>query len=77
MMKEKPVTLKEASQLLGIDRETLAGMLKVEKFPFGRYYRAEGGEKGFFYINRKRLEDYLSGADMHPICPYADQHRAI
>jgi predicted transcriptional regulator len=68
---EKTVSLREASAILGIDRGTLAGMLRVGKCPFGIYYKEEGSEKGYFYINRTRLEAYITAADMRPVCPYA------
>lgn len=64
------IPLNEAAPLLGMDRKTLMAWIRMKICPFGAYIREEGQKAGHYYINRTRLEAYLSGEDMRPRCPY-------
>ncbi len=69
---EKPsISMREASILLGMDRETLSYWIRSGKCPFGEYIKGEDREKGAYYINRTRLDSYIHAEDMHPIFKYA------
>ena len=64
------LTLNNAAPLVGLDRKTLMEWVRLGTCPFGAYIRRPEDKKGHYYINRTRLETYLSGEDMRPRCPY-------
>ena len=62
--------LDKAAPLIGLDRKTVMSWIRSGTCPFGAYIRDDGQKRGHYYINRTRLEAYLSGEDMRPCCPY-------
>lgn len=56
-----PVT--EAATRLGLAPQALRMGLRLDKFPFGTAWQAEGG-RWVYYINRKRFEIYLQAIDL-------------
>jgi predicted site-specific integrase-resolvase len=61
------VSTREAAELLGMDRLTLSRWISDGRCPFGTYIKSESRQRGSYYINRIRLEMYLTGKDMNPI----------
>ena len=56
------MTIKEASERMGVSQTYLREGLARNKFPFGEGFRiTEGSCRRTFYINRKRFEKYMEG----------------
>lgn len=70
-MNEMTIKLNDAAPLVGLDRKTLMSWVRTGKCPFGAYIKESDNKLGHYYINRTRLERYLSGDDMRPVCPYS------
>lgn len=60
----------EAAQLLEMTRVILEQWLRMGNCPFGAYIRLDGKKQGSYYINRNRLEAYITAQDMRGGCPY-------